>query len=520
MQLRITENDAFITLSKPYDTRTTKLTDGQAGFVEFLSEKLSKSLFVIHPLDQGASGLILFAKSKEVSTKLSELFEKQQVKITYYFLTEKKMHTPDLSPTFNVSSYIEKQHNTYFNSPSKEPNCATQFNFIKPLGKYFLWCAQTQTDRPQQIRLHAKKAKIPILGDSEHGGLKYFRLALHAHKYEFSFNGQDHLLESELPPLLSQEFNSNIEAVLNENYNKRHMLYKISTDESYRILHIESDDLRADILNDHLWIYDYSKHGLSEADKKSIATFASLKNLKLTIRHLLGRGQGVGDLDNITSVISDSKTEWQATEENIKYGLKIDSGLSAGLFLDQRENRKWVQQNCLKKSVLNLFSYTGGFSINAVLGGAQEVTTVDISPKFLEWSKENFLLNQLDPAKYEFFIQDSITFLKSNHKLDRRWDLIICDPPSLGRSQDSIWRLEGDLPALAKHMVDCLKPGGQILFICKLEKFSRSEIIDLFLKNLKHAKLEISRLPMQSLDYELTDDLNNLMKCFLVTKIN
>ena len=88
----------------------------------------------------------------------------------------------------------------------------------------------------------------------------------------------------------------------------------------------------------------------------------------------------------------------------------------------------------------------------------------------------------------------------------------------MGRSKDSIWRLESDLPMLAKNMFDCLNPGGHILFTCNLEKFSRSEIMDLFLKNLKKARLMNSRLPMQSLDYELTDDLNNLMKGFLITK--
>lgn len=518
MQLRIIENDDFITLSKPYNIRTRQVSDGQFGFVDFLTEKLAKSLFVVHDLDNGTSGLILFAKSKESAAKISELFEKQQIKKTYYFLTDKAFNTPNLDGIMNVTSHIDKQNNTFFNNPAKEPNSETDFKFIKPLGKYFLWSAQTKTCKSHQIRLHAEKAKIAILGDSEHGGTRYFRLALHSQRLEFNFSGVAHVFESELPPLLSQEFTCEIEALFTENCAKRNQLYDILPGESYRLLHIESDDVRADILNDHLWVYDYSKHGLSDANKKVIAEFALSKNLKLIIRHMINRGQGVGGLENTTLEISTRETEWLATEENIKYKLKIDSGFSSGLFLDQRENRKWVRQNSLNKNVLNLFSYTADFSINAALGGAREVTTVDVSPKFLDWSKENFLLNHLDPAKYEFFAQDCTIFLKGVIKLDRKWDLIICDPPSVGRSKDSIWKLENDLPMLAKNMVDCLNPGGQILFTCNLEKHSRSEIMDLFLKNLKKAKLQKSRLPMLSLDYELTDDLNNLMKGFLITK--
>lgn len=518
MQLRINENDDFIAIYKPYDTRTNQISDGKPGFVEFLSEKLVKSLFVTQKLDKDTSGLILFAKSKESATQLSELGSQQGIKKTYYFLTDKTHIVSDSTGVINVTSHIEKKNNSFFNVISKEPNSETDFKFIQPLGKYFLWSAHPKTDKPHQIRLHAEKTRIHILGDFEHGGTKYFRLALHAQKIEFTFKGADYVFESELPPIFVQEFKSDTAALLAENYAKRHQLYKILPGQSYRLLHAESADLQADILNDHLWVYDYSKHGLADADKKSIADFAAVKNLKLIIRHLPNRGQGVDCLENVTAEVSTSQTDWIATEENISYKLKIDSGFSSGLFLDQRENRKWVQLNSLNKNVLNLFSYTSGFSINAVFGGAKEITTLDINSKFLEWAKENFLLNHLDPAKYEFFDQDCIMFLKNAIKADRKWDLIICDPPSFGRAKDSIARLESDLPMLAKNMVDCLNPHGQILFTCSLEKFSRSEIMDLFLKNLKRAKLQFTSLPMLNLDHELTDDLNNLMKGFLITK--
>lgn len=518
MQLRITENDDFIALSKPYDVRTHQVSDGQSGFVEFLSEKLFKSLFVAHPLDAGTSGVMLFAKKKENLATISGLIEKQQLKKTYYLLTDKKINIPDFNGSFSVTSHIEKQNNTFLNATAKSPNSETDFKFIKPLGKYFLWSAHPKTEMPHQIRLHAEKAKISILGDTEHGGTKYFRLALHSQKIELNTNGVDQVFESELPPLFTQEFDSDIQALFTENYAKRQQLYNISPGESFRLLHLESNDIRADILNDHLWVYDYSKHELSENERKSITTFAATKKLKLIIRHMLNRGQGVGGLENSTLQVSNLDTDWLASEESISYKLKLDSGFSSGLFLDQRENRKWVQQNSLNKSVLNLFSYTAGFSINAALGGAREVSSVDVSAKFLDWGKENFQLNHLDPAKFEFIEQDCIVFLKGSLKADRKWDLIICDPPSLGRAKDSIWKLESDLPMLAKNMFDCLNPGGRILFTCNLEKYSRSEIMDLFLKNLKKAKLTSSRLPMQSLDYELTDDLNNLMKGFLITK--
>lgn len=515
MQLRINENDDFLTLTKPYDIRTMQVSDGKPGFVEFLTEKLQKSLFVVHALDSGTSGLMLLAKSKDVAIAISALFEKQQFKKTYYFLTDKKISSDS---TFTISSHIEKQNNLFRNAISKDANSETEFRFVKTLGRFFLWSAHPKTEMPHQVRLHAEKAKIPVLGDTEHGGTRFFRLALHLQKFEFNYNGTDYVIESPLSPLFTQEFASDVQALFTENFAKRHQLYQIEPGESYRLLHLESADIRADILNDHLFVYDYSKHELGASDRKAIADFAAMQKLKPIVRHMVNRGQGVGGLDNSTSQISGEETDWEASEENMTYKLKIDSGSSSGLSLDQRENRKWVQQHAMNKTVLNLFSYTAGFSINAALGGAKEVCSVDESAKFLDWGKENFLLNHLDPARYEFFEQDCIVFLKTALKNDRKWDLIICDPPSLGRSKDSIWRLESDLPMLAKNMFDCLNPGGQILFTCNLESYSRSDIMDLFLKNLKKAKPETSRLPMQSLDYELTDDLNNSMKGFLITR--
>lgn len=463
---------------------------------------------------------MILAKTKETANALAALSEKQLIKKTYYFLTDKKVTVPDSSQILTVTSHIEKQNNGFFNSAAKEPNSETVFAFVKPVGKHFLWSANPKTEKPHQIRLHAEKARMSILGDTEHGGTKYFRLALHAQKSEFTFAGINYLFESELPPIFTQEFSSDIQALLTENFAKRHQLYTIAPAESYRVLHLESYDIQADILNNRLWIYDYSKHGFSESDKQAITEFAAQKNLKLIVRHIVNRGQSVGGLENSTAQVSSEATDWIATEESINYKLKIDSGSSSGLSLDQRENRKWVLQHSLNKNVLNLFSYTAGFSINAALGGATEVTSVDNSPKFLEWGKENFRLNHLDPERSEFVEQDCIVFLKAALKSDRKWDLIICDAPSQGRSNDSIWRLESDLPMLAKNMFECLNPGGKILFACNLESSSRSDIMDLFLKNLKKAKLTSQRLPMQSLDYELTDDLKNLMKGFLITRNN
>lgn len=515
MQLRFQEHEAFFIFDKPTGLRTHQVADGQFGFVEFLNEKLKKSLFVVHRLDTGTSGLILFAKNREAAARLSSLFEKHLIQKTYYFLTDRKISARELT----VQTHIEKQNGTYFNIDGRDPNSETALEFMKNLGRFDLWKARPKTGKPHQIRLHAEKAGVPILGDEEHGGKPFFRLALHAARLEFTLDGTPLAYESALPPLFTREFAPDTEALFAEGWHTRHSLYQIPPGESYRLLHHESPDLRADVFGDRLWVYDYARHGMSDEDRAAVVKFAAAHGLKLIVRHMLNRGQGVGGLENTTLQISTPETEWTAPEEGVKYLLRLDSGFSPGLFLDQRTNRLWVRRNSAGLRVLNLFSYTAGFSINAALGLAEEVTTVDVSVKFLNWARENFSLNGLDPARYEFFAQDSLVFLKGSVKRGRQWDLIICDPPSFGRSKDSIWKLESDLPVLASYLLKCLAPGGKILFTCNLEKRTRTEILDLFLQNIKKNPPRVDRLPMQSLDYEITDDRQNLMKGFLLTKI-
>ncbi|AGH95903.1 class I SAM-dependent methyltransferase [Pseudobdellovibrio exovorus] len=513
MQLRYTEHENFLAFDKPYDFRTHQVADGQFGFVEHVAEKLSKSLFVVHRLDKGTSGLILFATTKEAAANISQLFEKHLIKKTYYFLT----HASLAEHQFTINSHIEKQNGTYFNIEDKEANSETEFQFIQAVGTNFLWAAKPKTGKPHQIRLHAEKAGIPILGDAEHGGRPFHRLALHAKELKFTLDGKTFEVTSELPPIFQKEFNTTLEALLYENWHKRQILYHIPENESYRLLHLESTDIRADVFSERLWVYDYTHDGITSEEQDAIQSFSKEKNLQPIIRHMLNRGQGVGGLEQSTLHNSSANTNWVAQEESVCYHLRTDSGFSPGLFLDQRENRIWVKQNSSNKSVLNLFCYTSGFSVNAALGKAKQVTSVDVSAKFLNWSRENFQLNEIDPQKHEFFAQDSLVFLKGSVKRGRKWDLIICDPPSFGRSKESVWKLERDLPELASSLIQCLNKNGKILFTCNLEKKTRQDIIQLFQKGLKNKKQwNFDRLPLLSLDYELTDDRVNLMKGFFV----
>ncbi len=119
-------------------------------------------------------------------------------------------------------------------------------------------------------------------------------------------------------------------------------------------------------------------------------------------------------------------------EEGVKMLVRPKVGQKTGLFLDQRTHRGLVRQIASGRLVANLFAYTGGFSVAAALGGASRVHTVDIAPAAIEDARENFRLNGLDPSHHNFETADAFDW-----ECQGLLDLMILDPPSLGRNEEA-----------------------------------------------------------------------------------
>jgi 23S rRNA (cytosine1962-C5)-methyltransferase len=119
-------------------------------------------------------------------------------------------------------------------------------------------------------------------------------------------------------------------------------------------------------------------------------------------------------------------------EHGAVFKVNIEKGQKTGFFLDQRENRLYVRQNNRGKSVLNLFSYTGGFSIYAGLGGARRVASLDNAKGAIDLAEENWKLNGLDPSHHQGLCVDVFEYLQGDTEM---WDHIIVDPPSMSHSE-------------------------------------------------------------------------------------
>lgn len=516
--LKFTDLPDFVVFNKRSGFRTHKVNENQLGLVEVLSSKIKQDLFVVHRLDKETSGLILFAKNKAAAAELSQEFESREVKKTYYFLTDRSLK--NAAETLTVKSHIDKVDKKFSNISGKEDNSETKFTFSKKISENrFLWKAEPITGKPHQIRLHAEKTGIPVLGDHEHGGSPWFRLALHATEIAFSFKGQPQRFNSSLPYCFENKVELLGEFVANE-YSDLKAFMNLERGQTYRLYHRTNQEveIRADLYGDIVWVYWYKKEPPTENDLSSLAEFCKQQGLDYVVRHMINRGTGVGGKENTDLYYTTAPEKWSAYEHDLKAELRRDQGFSPGLFLDQRDNRQFIKSHSKNKTTLNLFSYTSLFSVASGVGGAKQITTVDASRTFLDWSKDNFRLNNLDPDQHEFFAQDSILFLEGSIKRHRKWDIIICDPPSFGRTKTTTWKLDKDFPKLAQLMWSCLNAKGLILFTCNYEKWSLTDIQKQFEKALPKGQFKFQDLPTPDLDFEFPDAYDNLLKGLIIKK--
>ena len=122
-------------------------------------------------------------------------------------------------------------------------------------------------------------------------------------------------------------------------------------------------------------------------------------------------------------------------EDDARFHVDVRAGQKTGFFLDQRDNRRTVRRHAAGARVLNLFSYTGGFSLHAALGGAERVTSVDVAAPAMAALRENVVLSKLPEDAHELHVADAFHFLEGAAARGRRWDLVIVDPPSFAPSE-------------------------------------------------------------------------------------
>ena len=241
------------------------------------------------------------------------------------------------------------------------------------------------------------------------------------------------------------------------------------TNNTYRLVHGEGDNLPG------LVIDVYAKTAVMQAHS------AGMHVDRMTIAEALSEVMG----DKIENIYYKSETTLPfkadlfpengflkgGSNDNIaqEYGLKFHvdwlKGQKTGFFVDQRENRSLLERYAKDRSVLNMFCYTGGFSVYALRGGARRVTSVDSSAKAVALTDANVALNFADTSRHEAVAEDAFKFLSSTPR--GLYDLIVLDPPAFAKHRDAIRNALRGYQRLNAAGIEKVAPGGIIFtFSC------------------------------------------------------
>ena len=149
-------------------------------------------------------------------------------------------------------------------------------------------------------------------------------------------------------------------------------------------------------------------------------------------------------------------------EHHINYMIDLLDGAMSGLFMDQRDVRNKIIKNYTPRNMLNLFSYSGSFSIVAALNGAT-TTSVDAANRTTELIERNMALNEIDPTEHSIYIMDVFNYFDYAKKHQLMYDFIMIDPPSFARVNDRIFSVLSDYPKLIKDAVEVVEDNGTIV---------------------------------------------------------
>lgn len=218
-------------------------------------------------------------------------------------------------------------------------------------------------------------------------------------------------------------------------------------------------------------------------------------------------------LDQQYGVYGRSQHTRLVQEHNLTFEVNLSDYLDTGLFLDHRPSRQSLREQAGGKRVLNLFAYTGAFTVYAIAGGAQQTTTVDLSQTYCQWAERNLAHNGFSAGKqHRIVAQDCLQYLKDAGKRREQYDWIVCDPPTFSNSKKmsaSSFSVDRDHGKLLMDCYRLLVPKGTILFSNNSRQFKLND-------TLLNRYFEVEEITAQS----IPEDFRNgrIHSCWLLKK--
>lgn len=236
-----------------------------------------------------------------------------------------------------------------------------------------------------------------------------------------------------------------------------------------------------EIYEDKVYLAEYlRRHGMTDEEHDAwldaclqvISEIIDIPVSKMFVRQRKRMSHREGQYEKL-----DEKQDFFTVIENgLKFQVNLTDYLDTGLFLDHRLTRQMVRESCAKMDVLNLFCYTGSFSVYAAAGGAATVTSVDLSKTYLSWAEDNMVINRFkDDARYKYVHADVKQYLKTLQP--ESFDLVVMDPPTFSNSKrmKDFLDIQRDHVELLNDVLAATRKGGVVYFSTNFTRFVLDE---------------------------------------------
>ncbi|MCQ6520420.1 MULTISPECIES: class I SAM-dependent rRNA methyltransferase [Bacillus] len=294
-------------------------------------------------------------------------------------------------------------------------------------------------------------------------------------------------------------FESKIKSALH----KRKQFYKSSDTTAFRALNGEGDGLGGLIIDyyDGYYVVSWYSEGIYTFRDEIIAALQKVANFKGIYEKK--RFDTKGKYIEGDDFVAGERGEFPliVKENGVNFAVYLNDGAMVGVFLDQRNVRKQIRDKYAKgRTVLNLFSYTGAFSVFAALGGASKTTSVDLANRSLSKTIEQFSVNEVDYEAQDIIVEDVFLYFKYAAKKKMKFDMVVLDPPSFARSKKYTFSAAKDYKNLLKETIAITENNGIIVASTNCSAFDMKKFkgfIDTAFKEMngKYKILEEHSLP-------------------------
>ncbi|MEZ4325439.1 MAG: class I SAM-dependent methyltransferase [Polyangiales bacterium] len=508
-------------------------------------------------LDQETSGVLLFAKARAANPGLAEQFEGRQVEKRYVawvagdvtrlpaslrledvlvpgrdgrteVLGSKDARGSRGRPPLQGASETRSAPGTAGAGRARGERggpaagagqrAVTHVRRVKVEGHLALVDVRIETGRTHQIRAQLAARGFPLVGDTLYGGPPAPRLMLHAEELRLRhpLTGAalrlcapalpDHLRLAGVAPERSPDALAEaFRAALRRAGARRYGLFvehERGVTTAFRLLHEEGDGapgLAVDVYDEHLLVH-LRDEALAAHEDTLLSVLAELGPRGVYLKRRPKQSNTLADTR--TEALAPERPAWgEPTDEpevtvheaGVPYRVRLGDGLSTGLFLDQRDNRGRVRELARGRSVLNLFAYTGPFTVAAVAGGAARTCTLDVAAPALSWAEAQVsalvarsmrgtsgaagvdgtpvadAADGADTRRHTFVRTDVFAWLRSQRHDEQRFELVVVDPPTYSKTKRTRWTSGSDWVELCALSARVAARGG-LLLLCSNDR--------------------------------------------------